>query len=135
VTNDVFAANAWYFRNALVRANYNDAPHGIHATQEYLNRFFGNLLFGEKNILKNRELIITPKSWPVGDNVGDNVGVNSLILTELTMNPKASAKELATLIGRSQRTAERHIKELRSLGLLVRAGGDRGGHWEVIRRK
>ncbi|MDR3282519.1 MAG: Fic family protein, partial [Candidatus Methanoplasma sp.] len=35
VENDVFAANAWYFRNALVRANYNDLPHGVHATQEY----------------------------------------------------------------------------------------------------
>jgi fido (protein-threonine AMPylation protein) len=60
VTNDIFAANAWYFRNALVRANYNDFKIGIHATQEYLDRFFGNLLLGEKNKLLNRELLATP---------------------------------------------------------------------------
>jgi fido (protein-threonine AMPylation protein) len=67
VANDIFAANAWYFRNALVRANYNDLTKGIHATQEYLNRFFGNLIFGERNNLSNRELL-------AGVNVGVNVG-------------------------------------------------------------
>jgi fido (protein-threonine AMPylation protein) len=60
VTNDIFAANARYFRNALVRANYNDFKLGIHATQEYLNSFFGNLLLGENNKLQNRELLATP---------------------------------------------------------------------------
>ncbi|GHU06193.1 hypothetical protein FACS1894158_11900 [Betaproteobacteria bacterium] len=60
VTNDIFAANSWYFRNALVRANHNDLPQGIHATQEYLNRFFGNLIFGENNVLNNRELLAMP---------------------------------------------------------------------------
>ena len=64
VTNDIFAENAWYFRNALVRANYNDLSRGIHATQEYLIRFFGNLLFGEKNTLKNRELLAVPEGIP-----------------------------------------------------------------------
>ena len=59
VTNDVFAENAWYFRNALVRANYNDLKNGIHATQEYLVRFFANLLLGEKNILRNSDLLIS----------------------------------------------------------------------------
>jgi fido (protein-threonine AMPylation protein) len=57
VTNSIFAANARYFRNALVRANYNDITKGIHSTQEYLNRFFGNLIFGENNDLSNRELL------------------------------------------------------------------------------
>jgi len=58
VTNDLFAGNSWYFRNALVRANYNDYTKNIFATMEYLNRFFGNLLSGEDNVLKNRELRI-----------------------------------------------------------------------------
>ena len=59
VINDIFAKNAWYFRNALVRANYNNLKLGIHATQKYLDRFFANLLLGEKNELKNRDLLVT----------------------------------------------------------------------------
>lgn len=35
-TNDIFAENAWYFRNALVRANYTNLQKGIHETTEYL---------------------------------------------------------------------------------------------------
>lgn len=56
VSNDVFADNSWYFRNALVRANYNDLQNGIHDTLEYLEMFFDNLILGEKNELKNRYL-------------------------------------------------------------------------------
>jgi len=58
VTNDIFALNAWYFRNALVRANYNNFKAGIYATQEYLDRFFANLLLNENHALKNRELLV-----------------------------------------------------------------------------
>ncbi|MDR2664712.1 MAG: Fic family protein [Oscillospiraceae bacterium] len=58
VTNDTFEKHSLYFRNALVRANYNRYAQGIKATTVYLNRFFGNLLFGEKNKLSNRELHI-----------------------------------------------------------------------------
>jgi len=58
VNNDMFAQHSWYFRNALVRANYNDLKNNIHATKEYLERFFRNLLLGENNILKNRELSV-----------------------------------------------------------------------------
>lgn len=55
-TNDIFAENAWYFRNALVRANYNDLKNGVHATTEYLELFLRNLLVGEENPLQNRTL-------------------------------------------------------------------------------
>lgn len=58
VNNDVFAENAWYFRNALVRANYTNVPLGVEETTEYLERFFRNLLLGEKNVLKSRYLVI-----------------------------------------------------------------------------
>lgn len=54
VTNDIFAENAWYFRNSLVRANYNDLSKGIHETTEYLELFLRNLLLGDTNELKNR---------------------------------------------------------------------------------
>jgi len=54
--NDIFAENSWYFRNALVRANYNDLRNNIHATDIYLERFFENLLCGTEHELKNRLL-------------------------------------------------------------------------------
>ena len=62
VNNDVFAENSWYFRNALVRANYNDLQHGIHATNEFLERFFENLLLDAKHELKTVIFMWTTKS-------------------------------------------------------------------------
>lgn len=59
VTNDIFAENAWYFRNALVRANYTNLPKGIHETTEYLELFLRNLLLDENNELRNRNLHIS----------------------------------------------------------------------------
>lgn len=61
VTNDIFAENAWYFRNALVRANYNDLKNGVHETTEYLELFLRNLLLDEKNELHNRSMYISGK--------------------------------------------------------------------------
>jgi fido (protein-threonine AMPylation protein) len=58
VENDLFANHSWYFRNALVRANYQNVQKGISRNPEYLERFFRNLLVGETNELKNRYLII-----------------------------------------------------------------------------
>ena len=58
-TNDIFAENAWYFRNALVRANYNDLRNGVHETTEYLELFLRNLLLDEKNELHNRSMHIS----------------------------------------------------------------------------
>lgn len=58
IGHECFAKNSWYFRNALVRANYNDFQNDIYATTIYLEKFFENLLFGGKNELKNRYLHI-----------------------------------------------------------------------------
>ena len=58
-TNAIFAENAWYFRNALVRANYTNLQKGIHETTEYLEAFLRNLLLNEKNELHNRNLHIS----------------------------------------------------------------------------
>ncbi len=57
-TNDIFAENAWYFRNALVRANYNDLKNNVHETTEYLELFLRNLLLNETNELHNRSMHI-----------------------------------------------------------------------------
>lgn len=59
VTNDIFADNAWYFKNSLVRANYNDLKNGIHETTEYLELFLRNLLLNENHQLHNRTLHIS----------------------------------------------------------------------------
>ena len=59
VTNDIFAENAWYFRNALVRANYTNLKKGIHETTEYLEIFLRNMLLNEKNELHSRNLHIS----------------------------------------------------------------------------
>lgn len=61
VTNNIFAENAWYFRNAMVRANYNNYKKGVFATTEYLELFLRNLLLEETNPLKNRDLHIQDK--------------------------------------------------------------------------
>ena len=58
-TNDIFAENAWYFRNALVRANYTNLQKDIHETTEYLEAFLRNLLLNEENELHNRNLHIS----------------------------------------------------------------------------
>lgn len=57
-TNDIFSENAWYFRNALVRANYNNLKENVHETTAYLEFFIRNLLLGENNELQNRYLHI-----------------------------------------------------------------------------
>ena len=58
IDNDLFAKHSWYFRNALVRANYKNARLGIDYTPIYLERFFRNLLLGEQWDLRNRYLHI-----------------------------------------------------------------------------
>ena len=85
VENDIFADNSFYFRNALVRANYTNVPKGIHPTLVYLERFFANLLLGENNELKSRYLLVglheEPKSLApsereqVGEQVREQVNM------------------------------------------------------------
>ena len=60
VTNDMFAEHSWYFRNALVRANYKNSALGIDYDQVFLERFLRNMLLGEQWVLKNRYLVINP---------------------------------------------------------------------------
>ncbi|MDD3220811.1 MAG: Fic family protein [Lachnospiraceae bacterium] len=59
VTNDIFAKNAWYFRNSLVRANYNDLKRGVHETTYFLELFLKNMMMGEQNPLHNRAMHIS----------------------------------------------------------------------------
>ena len=60
VNNDLFERHSWYFRNALVRANYRNVVKGVEREPLFLIRFFRNLLLGENNELKNRYMMINP---------------------------------------------------------------------------
>lgn len=70
VNNDMFERHSWYFRNALVRANYKSVVKGIDYTPVYLERFFRNLLLGEQWDLRNRYLHIHPSAeWKIQPNL------------------------------------------------------------------
>ena len=73
VENDLFADHSWYFRNALVRANYQNIKQGIKRNSEYLELFFRNLLMGEKNELKNRNMLIQVPDELLERNKADDV--------------------------------------------------------------
>ena len=79
VNNDLFAKHSWYFRNALVRANYHNVAKGIDYTPIYLERFFRNLLFGERWDLRNRYLHIHPTAeWSVQPNLAAPTGTRQV---------------------------------------------------------
>ena len=77
-TNDIFAENSWYFRNALVRANYNDLKNGIHETTEYLEVFLRNLLLDERNELHNRSMHISGSFNKKVDIESEKVDIESV---------------------------------------------------------
>ena len=69
VNNDLFERHSWYFRNALVRANYRNLNKGVNYEPLFLVRFFRNLLLGEINTLKNRYMMIdAPEEWKMPDS-------------------------------------------------------------------
>ena len=71
VNNEIFAKHSWYFRNALVRANYRNIQKGIDYSPIYLVRFFRNLLLKDGWVLKNRYLHIRPTDeWKEQPRIG-----------------------------------------------------------------
>lgn len=97
VNNDLFANNSWYFRNALVRANYRNPSRNIEPDKSFLTLFFRNLILGEQNELKNRYMLIgyvgdTPTSTPTSTEQVQ-VGGNQFI-TE-----KENIKRLIVVVG------------------------------------
>ncbi len=139
VNNDVFASNSWYFRNALVRANYNDLQKGIHATSVFLEQFFENLLLGAQHTLRNRYLHVDYVAEPqVQSANADGSKCNHCTLEELailraiTANPAITQKDLAVVIGKSERTIKTRTVALQEKGYLRREGGKRNGRWEVL---
>ena len=138
VTNDIFAENAWYFRNALVRANYNNLQNGVSATYEYLENFLRNLLLGENNELKNRYMHIrnvleSPKCNFQSANCTLDCTLDELrVIEALRKNSKITQKELAQNIGKSERTVKSITIALSEKNYIERVGGKRFGEWKVL---
>ena len=117
VNNDLFEQNSWYFRNALVRANYRNLAKGVNYEPVFLVRFFRNLLLGENNVLKNRYMIINPpEEWKILENEEapdklpdklpdkfdtDNDYIKKLI--KVVGNNKLSIREMLDTIGLKNR--------------------------------
>lgn len=129
VTNDIFAENAWYFRNSLVRANYNDLKNGIHKATEFLELFLRNLLLNEKHPLHNRTLHISRSFKKTGKpDIGaekpDIEGLKADI--ERMFQPKTASHILKlreafpgqTIFGRSDMMSVIDIKSSRASDLL-----------------
>ena len=127
VTNDVFAKNAWYFRNALVRANFKYISKGIPDDRSFIILFLRNLLLNEHNVLKNRDLRIN-----IDKNNNEPLSRESRILELMKTNPKISVDELANRISVSPRTIKSLIAVLVQESKIKRVNGKRYGYWEIL---
>ncbi len=137
VSNQVFADNSWYFRNALVRANYNDLQNNIHATTVFLEQFIENLLTDANHDLKKRYMHVdyTKNSQSANYEISKckNCTLEELaILKEIANNPSITQKSLAEAIGKSERTVKSRTVELQEKGLIRQKNGKRNGQWEVL---
>ena len=154
--NDIFAQNSWYFRNALVRANYTNLQKGISENPVFLEKFFRNLLLDEHNELKNRETHINyakyagkvseettvkidenfgvkeKSSVEIVENFGTNEKTSVQILELIKNNPKITLQEIAEKTNRSKRAIEMQVKKLRENGVLKRVGATKNGYWEIL---
>ncbi|EOA51754.1 Fic family protein [Bacteroides salyersiae] len=139
VTNDLFAEKSWYFRNALVRANYQNIPKGIAYDNSFLVLFFRNLILGEQNELHNRDMHISKiglKSARVEVPKSKICTLNytleeSAVLRCIEDNPKITQKDIATAIGKSERTVKNITSCLVEKGILIRVNGRRNGWWQI----
>lgn len=157
-TNSVFAKNAWYFRNALVRANYSDLTAGIHENLSYLENFIRNLLMGESHELKNRYLHIAWKEsayldekQPIQQPIQQHIEENRLlkVLEAKIVSSKAKANitrlydrygnekifgrgDVMEALGITERPATALIGKMYDLGLTERITGAGKGKYRFI---
>ncbi len=135
VDNDIFAKNSWYFRNALVRANYNNLKKGIRENTEYLEKFFRNLLLDEHNELKNRYLHVrckkdkTIKVGTLNDTL--NGTLKNKLLNIIKEQPAIKQTDIAIKLNVSLRTIKRIMKTLQDDRIIERTGSKKAGHWKI----
>lgn len=145
IDNTAFEENSWYFRNALVRANYENYPNGISPTTKPLELFFDNLLLGAHHELKNRYLHIDYTSGTQDSNSQSATADDPkckictldctleeiALLKHLIANPQMTQKELAAAMNLSERTIKTRTTDLQNRHLLTRENGKRNGRWMV----
>ena len=150
--NALFAEHSWYFRNSLVRANYNNFKIGIFETTEYLEKFLRNLLLKENNALHNREMHVSGifavmddpvnemddpvkrKNDPVNDPEKSRLTDRERQMIELLRdNPGITRKKMAEQIGCSEATIKRILKNLVSKEIVRRIGSDKKGEWIIMK--
>lgn len=155
VNNDLFAAHSKYFRDALVRANYKNAIQGIDYSPIYLERFFQNLLFSEKWVLKSRYLVINPpaeyaeqpredagKSQKTAQIKENNAGKSQkpAFKTEtikrvyelIQNNPRIKQAQMATILDMDDSTIERATVWLRKNGYINKEHSKIKGIWQLL---
>ena len=143
VKNDAFEKNSWYFRNALVRANYTNLQKGVHATTKFLEMFFSNLLLGTDYELKNRYMHIDYVDVDKPQSAKQQIpkcqfGTLDCTLEELAVldlikkNPTIKQQELADITDKSIRSVKRIMKSLQDKSYIRRERGKRYGKWEVL---
>ena len=158
VNNEMFAKHSWYFRNALVRANYRNINKDIEYSPIYLVRFFRNLLLGESWVLKNRYLHINPTDeWKVqprlatpqvphtphqkvdrkGGQKTEKVGrkggqkTKDSILSLIASDPFVTTNEMSKRLEINRSAISKHIKKLKEDHIIERIGPDKGGKWII----
>ena len=142
--NEMFAKYSWYFRNALVRANYNDLKKGIYETTAYLEKFLRNLIMNESNELHNREmhisgLFIAAKSDdPINDPINDPIKPvvpderEKQILELLRNHPGITRTGMAKALGCSDATVKRALQSMTERKMIRRIGSNKKGEWIII---
>ena len=137
INNDLFSVHSWYFRNALVRANYSNREKGISPDMTYLQSFLRNLVLGEDNELKNGYLHISyhgdKTQTPMGQIDTLNVTLEErAALNCISQNNRCTQKAIALAIGKSERTVKRIMASLSDKRIIIRKNGKRNGYWELI---
>ena len=143
VNNDAFEKNSWYFRNALVRANYNNLQKGVHSTTKFLEMFFGNLLLNTDHELKNRYMHVDYVDENNSQSIKTEIpkyqfdtldcALEELAILELVAkNPTIKQKEIVKATGKSIATVKRLMKSLQDKNYIRRESGKRYGKWEVL---
>lgn len=141
-TNDMFKEHSWYFRNALVRASYKGL--NISPTTEFVERFLRNVILGEKNELRNRDMLVgvslpAPSVQSIIANVSKsqfdtlNCTLEELaVLKTIEDNPQITQTEIAKSIKKSVSTVKRITSNLVVKGIIIRRNGRRNGWWEIL---
>ena len=132
VNDEVFANNSWYFRNALVRANYKNYEKNVFEDISYLEKFFYNLLTNSNYELKNRYMHIEYSNSEEDFNLNNNCTLEEqAILNVIKNNPSVKQEDIATIINKSVRTVKNYMADMQSKGLIERQKGKRNGEWIV----